>query len=183
MRIISGFLKSRKLKGYNLTGTRPTMDKVRESVFSIIQGNVKDSIVLDLFAGSGSLGIEAISNGATIVYFVDKNLSAVKVIKSNIKTLDIEDKSVVMLRDYKSALKCFKKEKIKFDLIFLDPPYDLDVIEHTLKFIDENSIISDSGQVICEFEKDHLLEQYGDLKCIKSRKYGNKNIKIYQITK
>jgi len=74
LRVISGFLKGREIKGYNLVGTRPTMDRVKESIFGTIQNNIKDSIVLDLFSGSGSLGIEAISNGAKYCYFIDNLL-------------------------------------------------------------------------------------------------------------
>ena len=84
MRIISGKYKGRMLKGFDLIGTRPTMDRVKESMFATIQNKIKDSIVLDLFAGSGSLGIEALSNGSKYVYFVDKSEEAIKTIKSNL---------------------------------------------------------------------------------------------------
>ena len=96
MRVISGALKGRNIEGYNIDGTRPTMDRVKESVFGTIQNYVPNSIVLDLFAGSGNLGIEAISNGASKCYFVDNNIEAIKVIKKNINTFNIKDKSIIL---------------------------------------------------------------------------------------
>lgn len=180
MRVISGFLKSRQIKGYDLEGTRPTMDKVKESVFAIIQDDIRDSVGLDLFAGSGSLGIEAISNGAKFFYFVDNNPSVIKVLNANIDGLNIKEKTGVLLKDYKQAINYFKDNNMKFDIIFLDPPYDLKIIESILKIINDYKLLNESGQVICEFEYDSLEEQYGSLVCIKTKKYGSKNIKIYK---
>ncbi len=179
MRVISGFLKGRNIKGYNIDGTRPTMDSVKESLFAMIQESIKDSICLDLFAGSGSLGIEAISNGASLAYFVDNNRIAYNTIKENINIFKIESKSKVMLSDYKKALQYFKDENIKFNLIFLDPPYKEHLIEYVLEFIDNNGLLHDNGQVICEFQDEELNDIYGNLFLYKERKYGDKKVKIY----
>ena len=103
MRVISGFLKGREIKGYDIEGTRPTMDRVKESVFGSIQNYIDESVCLDLFAGSGNLGIECISNGASICYFVDNNKIAINVINDNISKFDIKDKSVVIKDDYNNA--------------------------------------------------------------------------------
>jgi 16S rRNA (guanine(966)-N(2))-methyltransferase RsmD len=180
IRVISGIYKSRILKGYNLIGTRPTMDKVKESLFSMIQFSLKDSICLDLFAGSGSLGIEALSNGAKHVYFVDNNSKVIDILKDNINTLKISNSSI-LLKDYNSALNYFKDNNIKFDLILLDPPYKLNLINDILEFISTNNLLNNNGQVICEYEYEKLGDEYGKLICIKSRNYGTKNIKIYKI--
>ena len=110
MRIISGKYKGRKLEGFNIEGTRPTMDRVKESLFGSIQNYIKDSIVLDLFAGSGSLGIEAISNGCKLCYFCDNSKEIINILNKNLK--DIEN-SYVIKSDYKEALYNFK-EKIKY---------------------------------------------------------------------
>ena len=123
MKVISGLLKGRNIKGFDIDGTRPTMDRVKESLFSIIQSYINDAIVLDLFAGSGNLGIEAISNGCKKCYFVDKNKIACNVIKENISNFKI-DNGTVINDDYMNALNNLKD--IKFDLIFLDPPYKYD---------------------------------------------------------
>ena len=135
MKVISGFLKGRNIKGYNIEGTRPTMDRVKESLFASIQDYINGSVVLDLFAGSGNLGIEAISNGSSKCYFVDNNRNCIKVINDNLNTFNVNDKCEVMNRDYKQALKYFKDSNIKFDLIFVDPPYNYQVIDEIMNFV------------------------------------------------
>ena len=124
MKVISGFLRGREIKGYTIDGTRPTMDRVKESMFAIIQDYIKDSVCLDLFAGTGNLGIEAISNGAKKVYFNDKNPVAVKIIKSNLEKFGVMDKADVIKKDYEDAIEYYRVNRIKFNIIFLDPPYD-----------------------------------------------------------
>ena len=141
MKVISGFLKGRIINGYKTEGTRPTMDSVKESLFAMIQSDIKDSICLDLFAGSGSLGIEAISNGAKFVYFVDHNKKILNILKKNIVNFKIETFSKVILADYKKALLKFNTSNIKFNLVFLDPPYQVHVIEDILKFLNEKDMI------------------------------------------
>lgn len=179
MRVISGFLKRRNIKGDKIEGVRPTMDKVKESLFAMIQQRIKDAVCLDLFGGSGSLGIEAISNGASYVYFVDNNKRAYDIIKDNIRTLNIEAKTNVTLSDYEKALKYFQRQGIRFDIIFVDPPYDKNIINNILIFINKHRLLKDMGQVVCEFSSVHLQPQYGNLHSIKEHKYGDKTIKIY----
>ena len=180
MKVISGSLKGRNIKGYNIEGTRPTMDRVRESIFGTIQNYVKDSIVLDLFAGSGSLGIEALSNGARYCYFVDNNKEVIKVLKDNISTFNITKTSNIIQEDYKQALNHFKDKNIKFDLIFLDPPYKYQVIEEIINYITEYDLLSKNGLIICEFQLDKLQEKYEDLTLIKSKKYSDKYVYIFK---
>lgn len=172
MRVISGKYKGKKLDGFYIDGTRPTMDRVKESLFSIIQGNIKDSVVLDLFAGSGSLGIEAISNGATKAILVDNNIKAIEIIKNNIKNIGKEIK--VFKSDYKDALKLFNG--IKFDIIFLDPPYKLNLINDCLNKIKELDLLSDNGIIVCEYENE-LIDNF-NFELIKEKKYGKKKIII-----
>lgn len=180
MRVISGFLKGRNIKGYDIDGTRPTMDRVKESVFGIIQNNLKDSTCLDLFCGSGNLGIEAISNGSKLCYFVDNNIKAIKVVEENIKNFNIKPNSKVLNFDYKKSLKYFNENNITFDLIFVDPPYDYHVIEKVIKYVDEYNLLNDNGLLILEFEKENLEESYNNLKLIKSKKYSWKYVYIYK---
>ena len=116
MRVISGKYKGKKLLGFNTDGTRPTMDRVKESLFGTIQNYIKDSIFLDLFAGSGSIGIEALSNGCERCYFVDNGKEILKILNNNLKGID---NSVVINKDYVEALKEFKNKGIKFDIILL----------------------------------------------------------------
>lgn len=175
MRVISGYLKSRNLIGYNLSTTRPTMDKVKESLFAMIQDYVKDSVCLDLFSGSGSLGIEAISNYANSCYFVDNNKEAINNLKKNIDNLNISDKSIIIINDYKEALKSLIN--IKFDIIFLDPPYDYNIYKEVINYIYKNNMINDNGIIVCEHN--NCLE-IDNLKLIKHKNYKNKNISIYK---
>ena len=174
MRVISGKYKGKKLCGFDIDGTRPTMDRVKESLFSIIQGNIKDSIVLDLFSGSGALGIEAISNGAHSAYMVDNNIKSIETIKRN--TNNMNEDIHVLKSDYIDALKLLKS--VKFDIIFLDPPYKLNLINNCLNLIYEESLLNKGGIIICEYENETINTDDFDL--IKERKYGSKNIRIYK---
>lgn len=174
MRVISGKYKGKVLKGFNIDGTRPTMDRVKESLFGIIQNNIKNSICLDLFAGSGSLGIEALSNGANKCYFVDKNKEVIKILTEN--TTKIEN-AITINDDYTNALNNFKNKNIKFDIIFLDPPYMLNLIETSLNLIEKYDLLNDNGIIVCEYEKEEFKS---NLEIIKDKKYGSKNIRIYK---
>lgn len=175
MRIISGKYKGMVLKEYNILGTRPTMDRVKESLFGIIQNKVKNSICLDLFAGSGSLGLEAISNGASEVYFVDKNKIIIDNMKKNFSK--IEEPYYLYNLDYIEALKKFKNQNIKFDIVFLDPPYEAYLINKSIELLIEYNLLNKDSYIICEYTKE-------DIKCnleiIKEKKYGDKYIRIYK---
>lgn len=179
MRIISGFLKGKKVEGYHIDGTRPTMDRVKESVFGSIQNVVPSSVVLDLFAGSGSLGLEAISNGAGKAYFVDNNKEVIRTLKKTVSDFSILNKCVLLEKDYKEAISYFVKNDIKFDIVFLDPPYKMECIEEILETITKEKILTKNAVVVCEYQKDKLKENYGNLQLVKSKKYGDKFVNIY----
>ena len=174
MRIISGKYKGRVLKGYTLKGTRPTMDRVKESLFASIQDYLDNSVCLDLFAGSGNLGIEALSMGSREVVFVDKEYMACKTIKSNLDMLDNNLNTTILTMDYLKAIdKLYPK---KFDIIFLDPPYKTDYIEKSLKKISELNLVN--GIVVLEsdsLDKLNFSDYYDE---IKTKKYGDKYIRI-----
>ena len=174
MRVISGKYKNKKLVGFDIDGTRPTMDRVKESLFAMIQNNIKDSIVLDLFAGSGSLGIEALSLGAHSAYFVDNNIKLIEILKKN--TNDLNCDVHIIKSDYNDALKLFKD--IKFDIVFLDPPYKLNLINECLNKIYKQNLLNKNGIIICEYENEEVNSDF--FKLIKYKKYGNKSIKIYK---
>lgn len=178
MRVISGTLKGKNIEGYSISGTRPTMDRVKESVFSTIQDSIKNSVVLDLFAGSGQLGIEAISNGSKLCYFIDNNKEATNTIKKNIELLNIKDKSIVLNYDYKKSLNYFKDNNIKFNIIFVDPPYDYDVLDKVISKILEYNLLEKKGILVIEHTKE-IKGDYKDLYLYKAKKYGYKYINIY----
>lgn len=172
MRIISGKYKGKKLNGFNIEGTRPTMDRVKESLFGMIQTYIPDSIVLDLFAGSGALGLEAVSNGAKECYLIDNNVEAIKTIKEN--SQNFEEQLNIIHIDYKKFLKTTNK---KFDIIFLDPPYKEKQLDTSLRIIEERGLLNKNGIVICEYE---IGEPHTNLELIKEKSYGPKKIKIYK---
>lgn len=175
MKIIQGKYKGTVLKGFDIDGTRPTMDRVKESLFAMIQKNIKDKNALDLFAGSGNLGIEALSMGAKSVYFVDKNPIAIKTIKENLNKIKIE--SQVLKNDYKDALKAFEN-KTKFDLIFLDPPYKTNYIEESLKLIERYDLLNKDGLVVCESDDVNKIKYSNYYQEYKNRKYSEKIVVI-----
>ena len=172
MRIISGKYKGKKIDGFDIDGTRPTMDRVKESLFGIIQNNIKNSICLDLFAGSGSLGIEALSNGASKCYFVDNNTEVIKMLNKNL--IGIENSSVIK-NDYINVLQCFKKENTKFDVIFLDPPYKLNLINNCIDLINKYNLLNDDGIIVCEYETEIIKT---NMNVYKEKQYGSKKIVI-----
>lgn len=177
MRIISGNLKGRVIKGYDIEGTRPTMDRVKESIFSSIQNYIPDGIILDLFAGSGNLGFEAISNYANKCYFVDKNRECIKLINENISLFKINN-AVVINDDYKNALVKLKDEK--FDVVFLDPPYkNNDYINNAIEYIMNNNMLNSKGIIVCEYDSVINTNYYG-LDIIKEKRYGDKYVMVFK---
>lgn len=175
MRVITGKYKGQTLNGYTIDGTRPTMDRVKESLCASIQDYIKNSTVLDLFAGTGAIGIELLSMGAKKAYFVDKNKIAIKTIKENISKLKIQEETIIINDDFKNALKNIKE---KIDIIFLDPPYNDNLINECLILIDKYDLLNENGIIICEYENE--LFDTSSFKLIKEKKYGSKNIKIYK---
>lgn len=175
MRVITGKYKGQTLNGYTIDGTRPTMDRVKESLCAIIQNKINNSTILDLFAGTGAIGIELLSMGAKKAYFVDKNKTAIDTIKKNITKLKIQEETIVINDDFKNALK---KINEKFDIIFLDPPYDYNLITQSIELIHKYDLLNDDGIIVCEYEKEEIDSSYYQL--IKEKKYGSKYIKIYK---
>ena len=178
MKVISGTLKGRKIEGYDLEGTRPTMDRVKESLFAMIQEKIKGSICLDLFSGSGTLGIEAISEGASKVYFVDASKKASMVIKKNLENFGVKEKSILLSMDFKRALQEVREEK--FDIIFLDPPYQTDYIEKALLLIEQYQILNKNGIIVCESNQKQFIVFSESYQIYKERKYGDKFIVILE---
>ncbi len=180
MRVIAGELRGRKIKAPDGLHTRPTTDRVKESIFSMIYPYLMDSIVLDLFAGSGNLGIEALSRGAQKSYFVENNKKSLEVVKENLSTLGLLDQSVVLLADAMKALKELDLKGEKFDIIFLDPPYMKGFIIPCIEAIEENKLLNVDGIVVIEHNvEDVLPNDIGKLLKTKDRRYGDTNISIY----
>lgn len=177
MKVISGKYKGRKIEGFDLDGTRPTMDRVKESLFAMVQDYLNDSIILDLFSGSGNLGIEGLSQGAKYAYLVDKNPMATKTIKDNINTIGITECEIINM-DYQKAIRYLSEKKIKLDLIFLDPPYKTDYIEKSIDLISKLNILKEEGLIICESDSLDKIAFPESYKIIKDKKYGDKWVVI-----
>ena len=179
MRIISGNNKGTKLKTLEGENTRPTLDRVKEALFSIIYSRKSDiDNVLDLFSGSGSLGLEMLSRGAQKAYFCDSSKQAVNIITENIERCRQQDNCIVINRDYIECLKLLEKEKIKFDLIFLDPPYDKGMGIKSIEYIYDFNLLSENGLIVLETsEKESIPEVLYEFEIVDERKYGR--IKIY----
>ena len=175
MRVISGKYKGKKLEGFDIDGTRPTMDRVKESLFGTIQNYVKESIVLDLFAGSGSLGIEALSMGANKCYFVDNNKVVINILNKNITNVD---GAIIIKNDYVETLNYFKKNNITFDLILLDPPYKFNLINNCLDLIYKYELLNKDGIIVCEFESENVSTNHFEE--IKRKKIANKCLLVYK---
>ncbi len=175
MKVISGFLKGRKIEGFDILGTRPTMDRVKESLFAMIQNNVDNSVCLDLFSGSGNLGIEAISEGAKYCYFIDKNKKAITIINHNITNLNIHKYSKVLCIDYKKILETVD---VKFDIIFIDPPYKTNYIEDSINLIDKYNVLNKNGILVCESDNLDKIIYNSNYILLKQKKYGDKFIVI-----
>ena len=179
MRIIAGEFRSRKLNTLAGDNTRPTLDKVREAIFSSLGGYFQGGEMLDLFAGSGSVGLESLSRGMDKAYFCDMNRQAIKVIESNIKALKVEKRTQVYCLNYKSMLS--KMQNHTFGLVYLDPPYALKVIEEILCFLDEHNMIDTYGSVVVESAKEDVYnERYGTLVKVKEKEYGITRITYFE---
>lgn len=182
MRVIAGDFKGRKLKAVPGTLTRPTSDKVKEAFFHRIGPFFSGGSCLDLFAGSGSLAIEAISRGMDYAILVDKNKQAIHTILNNIRLLQIEQKTKLLRMDAFKALQRVANESLSFDLILIDPPYHLNKYVTLIEKIDELNLLNEDGIIYCEHEGAEVLpETINQFQVIKTTNYGKTTaITIYQ---
>ncbi len=176
MRVITGTARGRRLKTLDSYDVRPTTDKVKEAIFSIIHFDIDGSAVLDLFSGSGQMGIEALSRGAKYCCFVDKSKASADVTAENIEMTGFRKQSTVSIMD---SLAYIKTAKNIFDIAILDPPYNMGLIEDTLPFLAEK--MSDRGVVVCEHEKGLVLpEKVGKLVNHRTYRYGKVEVTVFR---
>lgn len=175
MRVISGSARGLKLKSPDGLKTRPTADRIKESLFNIIAPYIYDCSFLDLFSGSGAIGIEALSRGAKDATFVDSDINSINTIKSNITLSKFEEKSTVYNLDALDAINKLHINNKKFDIIFLDPPYDKGLLLPALKKIEQANLLKEDGFIICE--------QHIDESEIHLDKLYTYRVKEYKITK
>lgn len=175
MRVISGTAKGTKLNSIDSLETRPTLDRVKESLFNIIKNNIVEIVALDLFAGSGAIGIEFISRGAKKVYFCEKSHLAIKMIYNNLQKTKFINKAEIFEKDYSKCLDELKKRDIKLDTIFIDPPYKSDLAVKAVNQIISLDLLKKDGTIIIETdEKERELKELEKLQVevYDLRKYG-----------
>jgi RNA methyltransferase, rsmD family len=179
VRVISGSARGLKLNTPGDDRVRPTTDRVKESMFNIVQDWVYDSQVLDLFAGSGALGIEALSRGASQAVFCDNSLDSIKIIKSNIEKARVVDRSQIVSGDFKRCLRDMEAKNQSFDMIFVDPPYYKELFEEVLDTIRACKILKKDGIVIVEHDAKKPIGQVEGLEVYKEKKYGITMLTFY----
>jgi 16S rRNA (guanine966-N2)-methyltransferase len=183
MRVIGGRFRSRMLTAPRGTNTRPTSDRLRETIFNVIAPRIEGAKFVDLYAGSGAVGIEAISRGAEFCWFAEKAPAAVKAIRENLATLKVGDGFAVETRGASALLDELVKRDERVDLVFLDPPYeDAAEYERTLKFLGGRggAVLAEDARVIAEHRsKDELAERYGRLERVRMLKQGDAALSFY----
>lgn len=180
MRVIAGQSRGIKLETIEGLATRPTTDRVKEAMFSMIHNALYDSQVLDLFSGSGGLGIEAASRGASRVTIVENSKKCIEIIKKNIQKTKLNDKIEVVQQDVDHFMAGQSIEGV-YDFILMDPPYLKNFIEPLLEEIAQKNILKPLGVIIVEHDiKDVLLEHYGTLYLDRKKKYGKTAVSVYR---
>lgn len=178
MRVVAGKYKGFKLIGPKGTNTRPTDNKIKEAVFDMLYPIKTEGNALDLFAGSGQIGIEFLSRGMEKVYFNEIDRAAFKALNDNLSKVKDNNYQASKL-DFKRALENYKNKGIKFDYIFMDPPYNEDFIETAIALIIDYELLNEDGIVITESDRDIEISETYDLYLIKDKTYGRKIVKIY----
>ena len=183
MRVISGKWKGKRLfsvKGLNL---RPTSDRVKEAVFNILQDHVEGRQVLDLFAGTGALGIEALSRGAKRVVFVEESTRSLTALRKNIDGCKAKDQVQVLAREVLVAIKILEAQGESFHLIFLDPPYGKGLADQTLKALAGNPIVSPNTLIIAEHASNEEVLEFPPLQRVDARRYGRTLVSFFRLEK
>jgi 16S rRNA (guanine(966)-N(2))-methyltransferase RsmD len=173
LRIISGKHKGRRLASFKGTCVRPTSDRVREALFNILTVVWEGKTVLDLFAGTGALGIEALSRGASHVIFVEHDTRACRILGKNISTLDLTDSCTIVKLSAEEGIRFVKRTQQHCDVIFLDPPYGMQLADRTLSLLAEHDMIGEGGVIVVEHHvREMLSDCYGKLMMSDQRMYG-----------
>jgi len=184
LRVIAGEFRGRRLDRIEGMEIRPTSDKVKESLFNILGEAVIDCNFLDLFGGTGGIGIEALSRGAKHVVFIDSSIKSIKVLKGNLEHLKITEGAEVFNTDYETAIKKLHKYNKQFDIIFIDPPYSRGMAQSALVCIAANPILSDDGLIIAEHDtKDEMPDKVGNLVLYRVKQYANTSLSFYKTVK
>lgn len=183
MRVIAGRYRSRRLIAPAGTTTRPTSDRLRETLFNVVSAGIHDSVWLDLFAGSGAVGIEALSRGARMVYFVESTARAAKAIRANLSKLSIAEGFEIQERQAVQALRALDAAAVVCDFCFIDPPYTENIAyEQSLGFLSQSRLLTPRSTVIAEHDKhSDLLDRYGSLQRFRRLQQGDAVLSFYRL--
>jgi 16S rRNA (guanine966-N2)-methyltransferase len=183
MRVIAGKYRSRRLKGPGTIRVRPTSDRLRETLFNVLGPSIADSYFVDLFAGTGAVGIEAISRGARDVFFVESSAKAARLVRDNLASLEIRTGAEVIEADAIRGLERLAARRLIADFIFLDPPYEkADEYSEVLEFLDASHLIAPRGIVIVEhFSKMELPQRLDRLECTREIEQGDTLLSFYRL--
>ena len=181
MRIIAGTARGRKIEAPEGRNTRPTLDRVRENLFNILQMKIRDSRVLDLFAGSGALSIEALSRGAESATLVDSDRNASRIQKKNLETLGFDGQAEVLLRDWKQAAAELAREGRRYDLVFLDPPYRMTDLRDVFTAVEK--LLAEDGMVILEHEAKAAVKSGDAYEETDRRQWGYCGVSFFRLRK
>ena len=180
LRVIGGTARGVPLKSPDTKNTRPTLDRTKESLFNILMPYIPDARVLDLFSGSGSLGIESLSRGAQEAVFIDSSKYCRNIIIENLRKTRLEEHSTVMALDVLKAIKLLSSKNATFDIIFLDPPYNMNFLINTIQSIDEFDIITEEGIIACEHHiEENAPDVVGGLVKVRTKPYKEKIYSFY----
>ncbi len=182
LRIIAGSRKGHKLHAIKGLVIRPTTDRIRESIFNILGSVVVDAVVLDLYAGAGGMGIEALSRGAAFALFVEKKPYSLQTIARNLDHLKLTNQSRVVKRDILKGLGWLETLSYRFNIVFMDPPYEKNYVARTLSFLSQAGILSSEPRIIVEHSvREVVPESAGDLALYDQRTYGKIMVSFYEI--
>ncbi len=181
MRIIGGNLKGRKLHPIKGLKIRPTSDYLRESIFNILAGHVQDAVVLDLFAGTGGLGIEALSRGASSAVFVDKHRQAIEAVAANVSACSLQERCTIIRKDILRGQGFLRLPDKTFDLVFVDPPYDRGFVNRTLHLLSSSGCMVVGALVVTEHSvRETVAEKTNGLSKIDQRRHGKTFVSFYE---
>jgi 16S rRNA (guanine966-N2)-methyltransferase len=182
LRVIAGSAKGRRLATLRTSALRPTPDRVREALFNILGGRIDGAAVLDLFAGSGAIGLEALSRGARVAVFVEAHEPACRLIENNLQRCGLYEHAVVWCREVLKAIPALKIHSRTFEVIFLDPPYQTPLLEDALHQLSDGRLLGVGGQVIAEhFFKRALPERLGELHRTRLARFGDVALSFYRV--
>ena len=181
MRVITGTAKGKKLLTPKDERVRPTTDRIKETLFNIISPYVRDAVLIDCFAGTGGVGIEALSRGARQAYFIDNHRESIELIKKNLKIARLEEKATTLPVEVSVALRSLAHKNIKADIIFMDPPYHLNIISRLIETIGQKNLLAEDGIIIAEHDNTiELKDQIGSFIKVDQRVYGTTIMSYYK---